>query len=50
MLLTSGREQAHLDTTRGHDRPYLGAYIASSAGQTDTMLPNPHTAPVKGAR
>jgi hypothetical protein len=49
MLLTSGREQAHIDTTRGRDEPFLGAHVANSAGRTGTVLPNPRTTPVKGA-
>jgi hypothetical protein len=43
MLLTSGGEQAHLDVTHGYDGPYLGMHVAN------TMLPNPLTAPIKGA-
>jgi hypothetical protein len=50
MLLTSEREQACLDVTRGHDRPYLGAHITNSIGQTGTVLSNPRTFPVKGVR
>ena len=27
--------------TRGHDGPYLGAHVADSVKQANTMLPNP---------
>jgi hypothetical protein len=48
-LLTPGREWARLDVTHGHDGPYLGAHVANSVRQANTVLSNPRTTFVRGA-
>jgi hypothetical protein len=45
----SGREQACLDMTHGHDEPYLGTYVTNNIEQANTMLHTPRTVPVWGA-
>ena len=42
-LLTPGGKRAHLDVTRGHDGPYLGAHVANSVGHPGAVLSNPRT-------
>jgi hypothetical protein len=48
MPVMPGRGQTHLNATRGRDRPYMGTHVTNSARRTDTVLPNPCAAPVKG--